>query len=180
MALYDAKEKKKISESFHLDCNPSDIQHKWRDSKDERSLASLSRSAIFNITYPSSDIYLIIKVRSYVHPAVHPPIQPHSNTSFPNPSMKQPESGAWEWGQHQPHPCSQGKSSDIYVVNKLYNVPEQALHGTFPLDFDINLSLLWVYPFISDWENSSARWHQWCFWALLEGQRPRQEEPRKA
>ena len=62
MALYDAKEKKKISESFHLDCNPSDIQHKWKDSKEERSLASLSRSAIFNITYPSSDIYLIIKV----------------------------------------------------------------------------------------------------------------------
>lgn len=67
MALYDAKEKKKISESFHLDCNPSDIQHKWRDSKDERSLASLSRSAIFNITYPSSDIYLIIKVNNCVY-----------------------------------------------------------------------------------------------------------------
>ena len=62
MALYDAKEKKKISESFHLDCNTSDIQHKWKDSRDERSMASLARSAIFNITYPSSDVYLIIKV----------------------------------------------------------------------------------------------------------------------
>ena len=62
MALYDAKEKKKISESFHLDCNPSDIQQKWKDNREERSLASLSRSAVFNITYPSSDVYLIIKV----------------------------------------------------------------------------------------------------------------------
>jgi hypothetical protein len=62
MALYDAKEKKKISETFHLDCNPSDIQHMLDDHWEERSMASLSRSAIFNITYPSSDVYLIIKV----------------------------------------------------------------------------------------------------------------------
>ena len=100
MALYDAKEKKKISESFHLDCNPSDIQHKWRDSKDERSLASLSRSAIFNITYPSSDIYLIIKVRAAS--CMHPCTQWATNSvSFPNPNMKQLESGIWEWDQHQ-------------------------------------------------------------------------------
>lgn len=63
MALYDAKEKKKISESFHLDCNTSEIQQKWRGHGEERSMASLARSAIFNITYPSSDVYLIIKVR---------------------------------------------------------------------------------------------------------------------
>lgn len=62
MALYDAREKKKISETFHLDCNPSDIQHMLDDHWEERSMASLSRSAIFNITYPSSDVYLIIKV----------------------------------------------------------------------------------------------------------------------
>ena len=62
MALYDAKEKKKISESFHLDCNPSDITHMLDDHVDERSMASLSRSAIFNISYPSADVFLIIKV----------------------------------------------------------------------------------------------------------------------
>ena len=63
MALYDAKEKRKISESFHLDCNPSDIQHMLDDHFDERSMASLSRSAIFNITYQNSDVFLIIKVK---------------------------------------------------------------------------------------------------------------------
>ena len=62
MALYDAKEKKKISESFHLDCNPSDIQHMLDDHLEERSMASLSRSAIFNITYPNPDVFLIVKV----------------------------------------------------------------------------------------------------------------------
>lgn len=111
MALYDAKEKKKISESFHLDCNPSDIQHKWRDSKDERSLASLSRSAIFNITYPSSDIYLIIKVRSYVHPAVHPPIQSHSQYLIP----KSKHETAREWGMGmRPAPAASLFSGEIF------------------------------------------------------------------
>ena len=62
MALYDAKEKKKISESFHLDCNSSDLVHMLDDHFEERSMASLSRSAIFNITYPNPDVFLIIKV----------------------------------------------------------------------------------------------------------------------
>lgn len=62
VALYDAREKKKISETFHLDCNPSDIQHMLDDHMDERSMASLSRSGIFNITYPNSDVFLIVKV----------------------------------------------------------------------------------------------------------------------
>ena len=62
MALYDAREKKKISETFHLDCNPSDIAHMLDDHVEERSMASLSRSAIFNISYPNPDVFLIIKV----------------------------------------------------------------------------------------------------------------------
>lgn len=62
MALYDAKERRKISESFHLDCNPSDIQHMLDDHWEERSMSSLSRSAIFSISYPNPDVFLIIKV----------------------------------------------------------------------------------------------------------------------
>ncbi len=61
MALYDARERKKISESFHLDCNSSELQHMLDDHMDERSLSSLSRSAIFDITYPNPDVFLIIK-----------------------------------------------------------------------------------------------------------------------
>ena len=74
MALYDAKEKRKISESFHLDCNPSDITHMLDDHVEERSMASLSRSAIFNISYPNPDVFLIVKVYTctmYIHVHVH-------------------------------------------------------------------------------------------------------------
>jgi len=64
VALYDAKERCKISETFHLDCNSSDIQHMLQDHIDERAMSSLSRSGIFNITYPNSDVFLVIRVRA--------------------------------------------------------------------------------------------------------------------
>ena len=62
MALYDVRERCKISETFHLDCNSSEMMHMLDDYNEERSMASLSRSGIFNITYPHSDIFLVIKV----------------------------------------------------------------------------------------------------------------------
>lgn len=62
MALYDARERRKISESSHLDCNPSEINHMLDDYNEERSMASLSRQNIFNITYPHNDIFLVVKV----------------------------------------------------------------------------------------------------------------------
>ena len=62
MALYDVRERRKISETFHLDCNSSEMMHMLDDYNEDRSMASLSRSGIFNITYPHSDIFLVIKV----------------------------------------------------------------------------------------------------------------------
>ena len=62
ISLYDAKKKKKISESFHLDCKPSVITHMLDVHVEERSMASLSRTAIFNVSYPSPDVFLVVKV----------------------------------------------------------------------------------------------------------------------
>ncbi len=62
MALYDTREKCKISESFHLDCNSSELNHMLDDYSEERAMASISRQGIFSITYPHSDIFLVIKV----------------------------------------------------------------------------------------------------------------------
>ena len=63
LALYDTRERKKISETFHLDCNSRDMMHLLHDYRDEFSVASMSRGGIFSITYPHSDIFLVIKVR---------------------------------------------------------------------------------------------------------------------
>lgn len=62
LALYDAREKKKISESYHMDMNPSEIHHLLDDHIRERNIATLGRSAIFTITNPHKDIYLIVKL----------------------------------------------------------------------------------------------------------------------
>ncbi|CAH2273031.1 Hypothetical predicted protein [Pelobates cultripes] len=62
MALYDAKEKKKISEGFHFDLNTDSVKNMLRAQGGHSSPSTLARSAIFSITYPSPDIYLVIKL----------------------------------------------------------------------------------------------------------------------
>ena len=62
LALYDAREKKKISESFHMDMNPSEVHHMLDDHVHERNIGTLGRSAIFTITNPHKDIFLIVKL----------------------------------------------------------------------------------------------------------------------
>ncbi|KAM4039640.1 dedicator of cytokinesis protein 6 isoform 7-T7 [Anomaloglossus baeobatrachus] len=62
MALYDAKEKKKISESFHFDLNSDAMKNMLRTQGGHQAPSTLARSAIFSITYPSPDIYLVIKL----------------------------------------------------------------------------------------------------------------------
>ncbi|XP_053318481.1 dedicator of cytokinesis protein 6 isoform X2 [Spea bombifrons] len=62
MALYDAKEKKKISEGFHFDLNSDSVKNMLRTQSGHPAPSTLARSAIFSITYPSPDIYLVIKL----------------------------------------------------------------------------------------------------------------------
>ncbi|CAJ0935736.1 unnamed protein product, partial [Ranitomeya imitator] len=62
MALYDAKEKKKISESFHFDLNSDTVKNLLRTQGGHQAPSTLARSAIFSITYPSPDIFLVIKL----------------------------------------------------------------------------------------------------------------------
>ncbi|XP_072005664.1 dedicator of cytokinesis protein 6 isoform X7 [Engystomops pustulosus] len=62
MALYDAKEKRKISESFHFDLNSDAMKNMLRTQSGHQAPSTLARSAIFSITYPSPDIYLVIKM----------------------------------------------------------------------------------------------------------------------
>ncbi|XP_010011214.1 PREDICTED: dedicator of cytokinesis protein 8 [Nestor notabilis] len=62
MALYDIKERKKISENFHCDLNPDSLRGFLRSYTPSIDLSSQARSAVFSVTYPSSDIYLVIKI----------------------------------------------------------------------------------------------------------------------
>ncbi|NXF38007.1 DOCK8 protein, partial [Nyctibius bracteatus] len=62
IALYDVKERKKISENFHCDLNPDSLRGFLRSHTHSIDVSTQARSAVFSVTYPSSDIYLVIKV----------------------------------------------------------------------------------------------------------------------
>uniref|UniRef100_A0A8C6QAA1 Dedicator of cytokinesis 7 n=1 Tax=Nothobranchius furzeri TaxID=105023 RepID=A0A8C6QAA1_NOTFU len=62
LALYDVKEKKKISENFFFDLNSEQTKAMLRPHIQTAAISTLARSAIFSITYPSQDIFLVIKL----------------------------------------------------------------------------------------------------------------------
>uniref|UniRef100_A0A4W6C3U8 Dedicator of cytokinesis 8 n=1 Tax=Lates calcarifer TaxID=8187 RepID=A0A4W6C3U8_LATCA len=62
MALYDLKEKKKISENFYCDLNSEQFKNFLKPHVPHVDQSTLARSAIFSITYPAPDIYLVIKI----------------------------------------------------------------------------------------------------------------------
>lgn len=64
MALYDLKERIKISENFYFDFNSDNIKKMLLKHVkfDDQDLSTLSQSCLFNITYPSRDIFLVIRL----------------------------------------------------------------------------------------------------------------------
>lgn len=51
-----------ISENFYFDMNPEWCRKLLKDTTPRTDISSLSRSAIFSITYPSTDVFLVIKL----------------------------------------------------------------------------------------------------------------------
>uniref|UniRef100_A0A668A9U7 Dedicator of cytokinesis 7 n=1 Tax=Myripristis murdjan TaxID=586833 RepID=A0A668A9U7_9TELE len=62
LALYDVKEKKKISENFFFDLNSEQTKAMLRPHIQTAAISTLARSAIFSITYPSQDVFLVIQL----------------------------------------------------------------------------------------------------------------------
>ncbi|XP_030062504.1 dedicator of cytokinesis protein 7 isoform X8 [Microcaecilia unicolor] len=62
LSLYDVKEKKKISENFYFDLNSEQIKGMLRPYVTPAAISTLARSSIFSITYPSQDVFLVIKL----------------------------------------------------------------------------------------------------------------------
>ncbi|XP_029419625.1 dedicator of cytokinesis protein 6 isoform X4 [Nannospalax galili] len=62
LALYDVREKKKISENFYFDLNSDSMKGMLRAHGTHPAISTLARSAIFSVTYPSPDIFLVVKL----------------------------------------------------------------------------------------------------------------------
>ncbi|XP_061192678.1 dedicator of cytokinesis protein 7-like isoform X2 [Saccostrea echinata] len=62
MALYDAREKKKISENFYFDVNQDEQKKMIMMHIHQADVSTMSRAACFSITYPSPDVFLVIRL----------------------------------------------------------------------------------------------------------------------
>uniref|UniRef100_A0A914X6L0 Dedicator of cytokinesis protein 7 n=1 Tax=Plectus sambesii TaxID=2011161 RepID=A0A914X6L0_9BILA len=62
MALYDVKERRKVSETFHFDANSDSIRTLIKGEGQRVDEASMCRQALFSVTYPSNDLFIVIKL----------------------------------------------------------------------------------------------------------------------
>ena len=62
MCLYDLKEKRKVSENFAFDLNTDSIKHMLNTHQTHEDPSSLTKSCIFNVTYPSADLFLVVRI----------------------------------------------------------------------------------------------------------------------
>ncbi|XP_076463063.1 dedicator of cytokinesis protein 7-like isoform X1 [Babylonia areolata] len=62
MALYDSKERKKISETFHFDLNSEMVKRMIAGHVTRQDISTMSRACIFSITYPSPDVFLVVRL----------------------------------------------------------------------------------------------------------------------
>ena len=62
MALYDLKERKKISENFYFDLNADAVKMMMSTHIPFQDVSTLSRSCVFSTTYPSADLFLVVKL----------------------------------------------------------------------------------------------------------------------
>lgn len=54
-----------ISENFFFDLNSEHMKAMLRPHVQTAAISTLARSAIFSITYPSQDVFLVIKVSPF-------------------------------------------------------------------------------------------------------------------
>ncbi|XP_045511771.1 dedicator of cytokinesis protein 7 [Colias croceus] len=77
MALYDAKEKKKLSENFYFNLNSECTRQMLSAHIPHADLSTLSRSAVFDILNPSPDIFLVVRVEKVLQGDVNECIEPY-------------------------------------------------------------------------------------------------------
>jgi len=62
MALYNVKDRRKVSENFYFDMTSEDVKRMLGQHVPFYDPSSLSRSCIFQLTQPSTDVFLVIRV----------------------------------------------------------------------------------------------------------------------
>ncbi|KPJ13246.1 Dedicator of cytokinesis protein 6 [Papilio machaon] len=77
MALFDAKEKKKLSENFYFNLNSESTRQMLSGHVPHADVSTLSRSAVFDIVNPSPDIFLVVRVEKVLQGDVNECVEPY-------------------------------------------------------------------------------------------------------
>ena len=62
LALYDLKEKRKVSENFSFDLNTDLHKQMLNTHQTHQDVSTQAKSCILNVTYPSSDLFLVVRI----------------------------------------------------------------------------------------------------------------------
>lgn len=76
-AIYDAKERRKISENFYFDMNTESIKRMLNSHYSYADISTASRSAVFEITHPSNDLFLVIRLEKVLQGDIKDSIEPY-------------------------------------------------------------------------------------------------------
>ncbi|XP_037960753.1 dedicator of cytokinesis protein 7 [Teleopsis dalmanni] len=77
MAIYDAKEKKKISENFYFDMNSDTLKRMLSTHVRCSDASTQSRAAVFEVTYPSNDLFLVIRLEKVLQGDIKDSVEPY-------------------------------------------------------------------------------------------------------
>lgn len=77
MAIYDAREKKKISENFYFDMNSEALKLMLQSHIKYSDISSKARASVFNITNPSNDLFLVIRLEKVLQGDIKDSVEPY-------------------------------------------------------------------------------------------------------
>ena len=77
IALYDAKEKKKLSENFYFDMNSDNLKRMLTSHVPYSDNSTLSRSCILDVSYPSPDLFLVIRLEKVLQGDINECAEPY-------------------------------------------------------------------------------------------------------
>lgn len=77
IAIYDAKERKKLSENFYFDMNPENLKKMLTSHVPYSDISTQSRTGIFEITNPSNDLFLVIRLEKVLQGDLKDSVEPY-------------------------------------------------------------------------------------------------------
>ncbi|EDW80222.1 uncharacterized protein Dwil_GK21076 [Drosophila willistoni] len=77
MAIYDARERQKVSENFYFDMNSESLRRMLAGHVGTPDVSTQSHAAIFEISQPSNDLFLVIRLEKVLQGDINNSVEPY-------------------------------------------------------------------------------------------------------